>query len=190
MGEPLDNRGAVFGALAVFLDPVGAGFAQESITICTAGIPEGIAALRSLGLKRLNLSVSLNAPDNGLRASIMPITRAHSLSSLASALRAYPLRRNFVLGVNYCLIPGLNDGPDAAQAIADFMAAAAAPGRSLLNLIPYNPGSDPLGRTPSDDEIEAFRARLLALGLHVRLRVPRGRGLMAGCGQLGARSAV
>jgi len=185
MGEPLDNFEPVSGALAVFLDRSGHGFSQESITVCTVGLAEGIGRLRSLGLKRLNLSVSLNAPDDGSRSALMPVDRAVPLAVLAAALAAYPQRRNFALGVNYCLIPGLNDGPGAAEGVAAFLAKAAPPGRALVNLIPYNPGSAPIGRAPGEAEIEAFEARLVALGIQVKLRVPRGRGLMAACGQLG-----
>jgi 23S rRNA (adenine2503-C2)-methyltransferase len=186
MGEPLDNFEGVSGALAVLLDTSGAGFSQESITVCTAGLPAGIARLRDLGLKRLNLSVSLNAGDDETRARLMPVTRGANLAALAAALRGYPQRPNFALGVNYCLIPGVNDGPGAAEGVAAFLAAAAPPGRALLNLIPYNPGSTaPLGPAPTEAEIEDFRGRLAALGVQVKLRVPRGRGLMAACGQLG-----
>ena len=186
MGEPLDNFEAVSGALAAFLDRSGHGFSQESITVCTVGLAEGIGRLRGLGLKRLNLSVSLNAPDDGSRSALMPVDRSVPLDALARALAAYPQRRNFALGVNYCLIPGLNDGPGAAEGVAAFLAKAAPPGRALVNLIPYNPGSAPVGRAPTEAEIEAFEARLAASGVQVKLRLPRGRGLMAACGQLGS----
>ena len=66
------------------------------------------------------------------------------------------------------------------------LAAAAEPGRALVNLIPYNPGSAPLGRAPTEAEVEDFGARLEACGVQVKLRAPRGRGLMAACGQLGS----
>lgn len=186
MGEPLDNFEALAGALAVFLDSSGPAFAQEEITVCTAGLPEGIRRLKALGYKRLNLSVSLNGYDDSNRARLMPVNRSFDLESLAAALAAYPQRRNFSLAVNYCLVPGLNDGPAAPAGVAAFLAAAAEPGRALVNLIPYNPGSRPLGPAPSEAQVEDFRARLEAAGVQVKLRAPRGRGLMAACGQLGA----
>lgn len=146
----------------------------------------GIASLRGLALKRLNLSVSLNAADDVTRSSLMPANRGVGLAGLAAALAAYPQRRNFALAVNYCLIPGLNDGPGAPEGVAAFLASAALPGRALVNLIPYNPGSAPLSRAPTEAEVEDFRARLEAAGVQVKLRSPRGRSLMAACGQLGA----
>ncbi len=188
MGEPLDNFDGVSGALNVFLDSAGPAFAEEDITVCTVGLPEGIARLRSLGLKRINLSVSLNAWNDELRSQLMPANKTVGLDALAAALRAYPQRRNFGIAVNYCLIPGLNDGPGAEQGIAAFLKAAAEPGRALINLIPYNPGSAPIGRAPTEAEIADFTFRLEKAGVMVKLRTPRGRGLMAACGQLGGQS--
>jgi len=185
MGEPLDNFEGLAGALAVFLDESGPAFSQDDITVCTIGLPGGIARLRDLGLKRLNLSVSLNAPDERLRGELMPASRGVGLEGLAAVLARYPQRRNFALAVNYCLIPGRNDGEGAAEGVADFLRAAAPSGRAVLNLIPYNPGSAPVGPAPSDAEIESFTRRLETAGVMVRLRNPRGRTLMAACGQLG-----
>ena len=185
MGEPLDNFEGLAGALAVLLDESGPAFSQDDITVCTLGLPEGIARLRGLGFKRLNLSVSLNAPDERLRGELMPASRGVGLDALAAVLALYPQRRNFALAVNYCLIPGRNDGPGAAEGVAAFLRAAAPSGRVVLNLIPYNPGSSPIGRAPTEAEIDAFIRRLIAAGAMVRLRSPRGRALMAACGQLG-----
>jgi 23S rRNA (adenine2503-C2)-methyltransferase len=185
MGEPLDNFDALSGALAALFDQAGLGFAQERVTVCTVGLPEGIARLRALGYRRLGLSVSLNAPDDATRSRLMPANRVGGLDALAEALAAYPQRRNFVLGVNYCLIPGLNDGPGAAAGVAAFVARV---GRALVNVIPYNPGSTPIGRAPDDREIEAFVAKLRSAGLDARVRATRGRSLMAACGQLGGKT--
>ena len=111
-----------------------------------------------------------------------PSDRRWPLAELAEALRDYPKRRNFVLGLNYCLVPGLNDSPADVERLAAFCECL---GRVLVNLIPYNPGSRPIGRAPGEDEIEAFTARLLASGLRTRRRATRGRSIMAACGQLG-----
>ncbi len=182
MGEPLDNFNGVAGALAVLFDQAGLGLAQERVTVCTVGLPEGIARLKALGYRRLGLSISLNAPDDQIRSALMPVNRAYGTAVLAEALAAFPSRRNFALGVNYCLIPGTNDGPGAAAGVAAFVAQV---GRALVNVIPYNPGTDPIGRAPTEPEIDAFVAELRAAGLDARVRAPRGRALMAACGQLG-----
>lgn len=182
MGEPLDNLANVGRAIAVLGDRRGFAYSQERLTVCTSGDAAGIEGLARLGLKRLNLSVSLNAARDELRDRLMPVNRGTPLAALAAVLAAYPKRRNFVLGVNYCLLPSLNDGPEDAAAVARFCAAV---GRTLVNLIPYNPGRHPITRAPADAEVDRFLDLLKAEGVPVRLRVEKGRSVMAACGQLG-----
>jgi 23S rRNA (adenine2503-C2)-methyltransferase len=182
MGEPLDNAEEVFAAIEVLMDRSAFGLAQDRIALCTAGHVDGLRLLARRPWGRLKLSVSLNAASDELRSRIMPIDRVWPLAELASALRDYPKRRDFVLGLNYCLVPGLNDSPSEVERLADFCGGL---GKVLVNLIPYNPGSSPIGREPSEEEIEAFTARLLAAGLQTRRRATHGRSIMAACGQLG-----
>jgi 23S rRNA (adenine2503-C2)-methyltransferase len=186
MGEALDNATNLIQALRVLCDQRGLHYSQERITVCTAGHSEGLVRLRELGWKRLNLALSLNAATDAQRDRIMPVNRKTPLAELQRLLMAYPQRRNFTLCINYCLMPGLNDAPSDAQAVADFCLPL---GRVLLNLIPYNPGSAPLTRAPEEDEVLAFIARLRALGLAVRRRITKGRSIMAACGQLGNPAA-
>jgi 23S rRNA (adenine2503-C2)-methyltransferase len=182
MGECLDNFDAVAASLAVLADQRGLGYAQERITVCTAGHVEGIRKLRALGLKRLGLSVSLNSGDDSRRSELMPINRRWGLDELAAALAAYPQRRNFFLGVNYCLLPGINDARADAALVARFCEKA---GRCLVNLIPYNPGRSPIARAPNEEEVERFLSWLAEEGVQVRSRATKGGSIMAACGQLG-----
>ncbi len=182
MGEALDNADNVMRALRVLNDPGGLAIAQERITICTVGHVRGIERLHREGMKRLNLSISLNATSDSLRSELMPINRCTGLRSLQGALAAYRPRKNFALGVNYCLLPGLNDSRSDARAVADFCEPL---GRVLVNVIAYNPGSAPITRTPSEIEVERFIGWLRDDGLPVRQRVTKGRSVMAACGQLG-----
>jgi 23S rRNA (adenine2503-C2)-methyltransferase len=182
MGEPLDNFDALVQAIRVLTDRRGLAFALDRLTVCTAGHVDGIRRLAALGLTRLNLAVSLNAARDELRDRLMPINRRAPLRELQAALIAYRPRRNFQLGVHYCLLPGINDGDADVAAIAAF---AAPLGRVVVHLIPYNPGSRPLTRVPDEDEIVRFVRRLRAHGLPVRRRITKGRSVMAACGQLG-----
>lgn len=184
MGEPLDNPESLAAALRVLMDRRGFAYSQERITICTSGDAAGIARFAALGLPRLNLSVSLNAASDELRSRLMPVNQSTPLEALASALRALPRRRNFAFGVNYCLIPGVNDDEAEARSVATF---AAKLGRALVNLIPYNPGSRPLARPPTEAELARFEALLRESGAQVKRRAKKGSSIMAGCGQLGAR---
>ena len=182
MGEPLDNLAELSRALRVLTDMQGLRYPAERITVCTCGDADGIRGLKALGMRRLNLSVSLNAADDGLRSRLMPVNRRTDLAALAAALAAYPQRRTFVLGVNYCLLPGINDARADAKRVAGYCATL---GRVYVNLIPYNPGSHPLCRTPTGDEARRFLGWLRAEGLEAGPRSARGGSIMAGCGQLG-----
>ncbi len=182
MGEALDNADNVMQALRVLNDEAGLAIAQERLTVCTVGHTEGIRRLRKEGFKRLNVSISLNAANDSLRSEIMPINRRTNLVELQEELRKYRPRRNFALGVNYCLLPGINDTRQDARAVAAFCKPL---GRVLVNLIPYNPGTMPLTRAPDEHEVEQFIEWLRAEGLPVRERVTKGRSVMAACGQLG-----
>jgi 23S rRNA (adenine2503-C2)-methyltransferase len=182
MGEALDNADAVIQALRVLTDRRGLHFSHERITICTSGHAAGLAKLSALGWKRLNLSISLNAATDRQRSRLMPVNRQTPLAELQRLLAAYPQRRNFTLGVNYCLLPGINDRRDDAQAVADFCRPL---GRVLVNLIPYNPGSAPIAAAPDDAAVDQFIAWLREAGLPVRRRMTKGRSIMAACGQLG-----
>jgi len=185
MGEPLDNLEEVATALRIITDPRGLGFGWERITVCTSGDSRGIARLRELGHPRLNLSLSLNAADDETRSALMPANRRSNLASLAAALAAYPRRRNFAFALNWCLIPGRNDSREDARGAAAF---ARSLGRALVNLIPYNPGSAPLARAPTAEELDRFAAWLEAEGCLVKRRATKGGAIMAGCGQLGGRA--
>ena len=182
MGEALDNADHVIQALRVLSDQRGLHDSQERLTVCTAGHAEGLAKLAALGWQRLNLSISLNAPEDARRDRLMRVNRRTPPSELSRILAAYPQRRNFTLGVNYCLLPGFNDAEADAHLVAEFRRPL---GRVLVNLIPYNPGSTPLTRAPSEDETVRSIGWPRAAGVPVRRRVTKGRSIMAACGQLG-----
>jgi 23S rRNA (adenine2503-C2)-methyltransferase len=182
MGEPLDRPDILEQVLRTLTDPGGLAMRHDRITVCTVGVVSGIRHLRSLGMKRLNLSVSLNAANDALRSRLMPVNRRTPLAELQKALVDYRQRPNFQLGVNYCLMPELNDSREDARDVARFCAPL---GRVLVSLIPYNPGGEPLTRAPREEEVVRFVEWLREEGLPVRRRITKGRGTMAACGQLG-----
>ncbi|MFW5829381.1 MAG: radical SAM protein [Planctomycetota bacterium] len=182
MGEALDNWQQLRQALMILTDRPGLGLSQERITVCTVGHLDGIRKLRALGWRRLGLSISLNAANDQLRNKLMPMNRRCSLAALQAELVAYRPRDNFAFGVNYCLMPGINDHAGAEHEIAAFCEPL---GRCLANVIPYNPGSQAITQAPEDDAVVAFTERLRAAGCAVRRRITKGRSVMAACGQLG-----
>jgi 23S rRNA (adenine2503-C2)-methyltransferase len=154
--------------------------------VCTVGHVDGIAALADQGWRRLNLSFSLHAADDDLRAAIMPTAKRWPLKAIQEALIAYRPRPNFQLGINYTLLPGINDRAGDAAAVAEFCRPL---GRVQVNCIPYNPDDQPLTRAPEEREIVTFVEALRAEGLSVRRRITKGRDIAAACGQLAGGSA-
>lgn len=182
MGEPLDAVPSVLGAITALGDPNGLAFAQDRITVCTSGHVDGLQQLKAAGLRRLNVALSLNAVDRATRERIMPIARRWPLEDVQRALIDLRPRRNWQLGVHWCLLPGINDARADARAIAAFVAPL---GRVMLHVIPYNPGTAPLCRAPTEAEVVRFVGWLRDEGLPVRRRITKGRSAMAACGQLG-----
>ncbi|MEM7199099.1 MAG: radical SAM protein [Planctomycetota bacterium] len=183
MGEPLDNLDQVLQALRVLTDRRGLAFSRDRITLCTVGRVAGLERLAALGWKRLNVAFSLTAANDELRRRLVPSHGGESLARLQAALQRLRRRPNFQLGIHYCLLPGWNDRPADAVEVARFCAPL---GRTLVHVIPYNPGTTPLTHAPAAADVARFVDALRAAGVPARCRIPKGRSVMAACGQLGA----
>jgi 23S rRNA (adenine2503-C2)-methyltransferase len=181
MGEPLDNAEAVAQAVRVLTDRAGLALAHHHITVSTVGRVDVLPRWHDLGLSRVNLAVSLGAADDRLRSELMPVNRTAPLADLKRALLALDLPRGRRVLVACVVIPGVNDGGADADRLAAWLDGLPA----LVNLIPYNPIPSRPWRAPTADEVTAYRDRLDALGIPVRLRTTKGDTVMAACGQLG-----
>ncbi|TVS01212.1 MAG: 23S rRNA (adenine(2503)-C(2))-methyltransferase RlmN [Phycisphaerales bacterium] len=185
MGEPLDNPGGVIGAIEALTDRRGAAIAMKNITVSTVGRIDGLLKLRERvvtdGWKRLNLAVSINAPNDEIRDSIMPINRAMPLGELVRVLEEWPLRPSGAICAEYVLIPGVNDKPEHADELAELLKNI----RCCVNVIPYNPRRNSPWPAPEEASVDAFLARLEARGQFCKRRRTKGRDTMAACGQLG-----
>jgi 23S rRNA (adenine2503-C2)-methyltransferase len=182
MGECLDNLAEVAQAIRVLGDRRGLSYSQVRMTLCSSAPAGAIEELRALGFKRINLSISLNAGNDEKRNALMPVNRGNGLDALASSLAAYPMRANFALGVNWCLMPGINDSREDAHEAAVFCSRV---GRCIVNLIPYNPGRAPIAPAPGEEDLARFASWLEEEGCAVKRRATKGGRIMAGCGQLG-----
>lgn len=181
MGEPFDNFEAVIQAVRVLTDPSGISLAKARVSLSTVGRIDGIRRLAALGWRRINLAVSLNAPNDEIRSRIMPINRSDPMPELRRALAEYPLRKCQFIMIEYVLIPDVNDAREHAVQLADYLR----PIKCCVNVIPYNPRRDSPWPAPTDDNVRQFIAWLDACGQFVKRRVTRGREFMAACGQLG-----
>jgi len=178
MGEPLMNLAAVLTAVRALPD---LGIGHRHTAISTAGWVPGIDRLAAEGLP-VRLALSLHAPDDELRQTLMPVTARFPIAQVIAACeRFYAKRRRKVL-VEYLMLAGVNDRQAQAQALARLLDRR----QFKLNLIPYNQTGDGRGafRGSSRPTIDAFRETLAKSGLEATVRVARGREIEAACGQL------
>lgn len=183
MGEPFDNFDSVIQAVRVMTDPMGLSLGKSHVTISTVGRIEGIRRLADLGWKRINLAVSLNAPNDDIRSLIMPINRVEPMAILRETLLAYPLRKCQFFMIEYVLIPGVNDAHDHARELVDYLR----PVKCCLNVIPYNPRRESPWPAPREEDVIRFVQWVESAGQFVKRRITKGRDFMAACGQLGNR---
>lgn len=181
MGEPLDNLEALIRAISVLSDQKGFDIAHRHMTVSTVGLADGIRKLGQQGFTNLHLAISLNAPDDAIRSFLMPVNIRHPMQALKQALFQYPLRRNGFFLIAYVLIKGVNDAPEHAEMLADFLKDL--PIR--LNVIPYNETGNNRFESPSDEDVHRFASYLEQKNIFVRKRWRKGERLHAACGQLG-----
>jgi 23S rRNA (adenine2503-C2)-methyltransferase len=179
MGEPFDNYDNVMRAIRIANAEWGLGIGARRMTISTAGHVPGIRKLAGEGLQ-IHLAVSLNAPVQGLRATLMPIADHYSLTQLLGAIEQYSERTGRRATLEYVLLRDFNDSPEMAAALAEIA-------RRLLckvNIICYNETTDSVYEPPTDQTVESFLAEVRKRCSTVVRRVSRGSDIAAGCGQL------
>ncbi len=185
MGEPMDNLDAVLQAIAVLTDHCGPAVPMSKITISTVGRLDGIRRvaqhIATPGWHRLNLALSLNAPNDEIRSQIMPINRKTPMHELREALLAWPRFGQSAFCIEYVLIPGVNDAREHAAQVAEW----ARPLPACVNVIPYNPRRGSPWPAPSEDRVDDFLRWLGENGAYAKRRRTKGRTMMGACGQLG-----
>jgi 23S rRNA (adenine2503-C2)-methyltransferase len=179
MGEPLLNYEATVEALRVLMDEEGFGVPPHKLTLSTVGI---LPALEKLAQERVrpNLAISLHAPDPGLRRALMPIEEKYPYDAVVEAALRYPVPRGGRVTFEYVLLGGVNDSVAHARELARRLGGK----RAKVNLIPLNPAPEIPFRAPEPEAVDAFGAALAAAGVTVSVRRPRGRDILAACGQL------
>lgn len=177
MGEPLLNFHNVLKAVRLLNQEVG--ISMRRITISTVGITPAIRKMAELDLQ-LTLAVSLHAPDQRLRAELIPLCAKYPLAELMSACRDYAEQTKRRVTFEYLLLADINDSPSHAAQLARLV-------RGMLchvNLIPFNEVVGSPFRRPSEQVIATFRSVLERHGVQVTQRVERGHSIAAACGQL------
>ncbi len=184
MGEPLYNYENVARAMQIVMDGEGIGLSRRRITLSTSGVvPMMDRCGEELGV---NLAVSLHAVRDELRDEIVPLNRKYPIAELLAACRRYPGASNARrITFEYVMLRGVNDAEADARELVRLIAGIPA----KVNLIPFNPwpGSSYLPSTR--ERLDAFAGIVMAAGFASPVRTPRGRDILAACGQLRTESA-
>jgi 23S rRNA (adenine2503-C2)-methyltransferase len=183
MGEPFHNYDAVMGAVALMNDGQGFGLGHRHITISTVGLVDKIDRFADEGLQ-VNLAISLHAPNDAVRASIMPVNRRFEMAQLMAACERYVAKTNRKVFFEYVMLEGVNDGDECARELAELMRGKL----YHVNLIPYNATPDAEFAATSNERIWAFAAVLDRAGIPITVRHNMGRDISAACGQLRAET--
>jgi len=175
MGEPLMNWKAVEAALTVLNAQAGLGIGARHITVSTVGVLPGIVALGERA-EQFRLAISIHAPNDELRQSLIPINTKYPLASVIQAAKVFDRRVTF----EYVMLGGINDGAEQAIELANLARECGA----FVNLIPLHPGGAGDFTPSSPQQIQWFARRLRAQRVEVAVRKSRGMDIAAACGQL------
>jgi 23S rRNA (adenine2503-C2)-methyltransferase len=179
MGEPLENYDEVVAALKMLCDEDRLHFSERKITVSTVGVVEGIEKLAQEPFK-VNLALSLHAPNQHVRKKIIPYARKYDLPLVLDSMRRYALTTKRDITYEYTLLSGINDSPEHAMELAKLVKGDPC----TVNLIPYNSVDGINLERPEGEMIEQFRAILESKGIVTTWRYTKGKDIAAACGQL------
>jgi 23S rRNA (adenine2503-C2)-methyltransferase len=183
MGEPLYNYENVATALKTVMDPEGLSISRRKITLSTAGV---VPLIHRCGAElAVNLAISLHAVRDDLRDRLVPLNRKYPIAELLEACRHYPGAGNARrITFEYVMLKGVNDSPAEARELVRLLKGIPA----KVNLIPFNPWPGTEYECSTEAAIAAFSDIVFAAGYSAPVRTPRGRDILAACGQLKSAS--
>lgn len=184
MGEPLANWNRLSAALHRLIDPApdGFGISRRAITVSTVGLVPAIGKLADSGLG-VTLAVSLHAPDDELRNTLVPVNTRWPVAEVLAAADDYAARTGRRYSIEYAMIRDVNDQPWRAELLGDLLGSRLA----HVNLIPLNPTPGSQWDASPKPVERAFVDRLVARGVPVTVRDTRGQDIDGACGQLAAQ---
>ena len=183
MGEPLYNLDHVSDAIDVISDGDGIAIGRRRTTVSTSGV---VPKMAELGERtRAMLAISLHATNDALRDELVPLNKRYPIAALMDAIRAYPDLSNAKrVTFEYVMLKGVNDSPAEARALVRLLAGVPA----KINLIPFNPWPGSPYECSDWETIERFAEIVNRAGYASPIRTPRGRDILAACGQLRSES--
>lgn len=182
MGEPLDNFESVTRFLELVGNDNGLNIGMRHISLSTCGVVDKIYKLMELDLQ-ITLSISLHAPFDEMRDTIMPINKSYNINELITACREYTNKTGRRISFEYALIKGFNDTPECAKRLKELLSGIIA----HINLIPANPVHKDKFIKPDKNAVYSFCNLLNSMGLNATVRRTLGSDIEASCGQLRAK---
>jgi 23S rRNA (adenine2503-C2)-methyltransferase len=179
MGEPLKNYDSVLKSIQFLSHPNYLNISQRRITVSTVGIIEGIKRLSNENVK-VNLVLSLHAPNQHIRKKIIPYARKYPLEDILVAMDEYSEKTKRDITYEYTLLAGINDHPDHAHELSHLLKGK----QCTVNLIPYNPVVGLKLKRPDKKNIKQFRSVLFGSKIVNTCRYTKGDDIAAACGQL------
>jgi 23S rRNA (adenine2503-C2)-methyltransferase len=181
MGEPFHNYRETMKFIGILNDKRGMRFGARRITVSTSGIVPGIEKLAAEPYQ-VNLAISLHAPNDELRRSLVPINDRFPIPALMAAARNYIARTGRRISFEYALMKGINDSDEIVQELADLLSGMLC----HVNIIPLNPVDVLPYERPATEDIDRFASTLERRGVPTTVRYSRGVEIAAACGQLRA----
>ena len=179
IGEPLDNFDNVMDFLEIVSCADGINIGMRNFSLSTCGLVPMIDKLAEKKLQ-LTLSVSLHAPENTMRSSMMPVNNAYPVEQLIAACRRYQQTTGRRISCEYSMVRGVNDSDQTAAMLAKLIRGMGA----HVNLIPINPVDGSPYSASDDANVRRFQQRLMDLGVNATVRRRLGQDISAACGQL------
>ena len=179
IGEPLDNYDTVLRFLELVNSPEGMNIGMRHISLSTCGLVERIDRLAEENLQ-LTLSVSLHAPTDEIRSTIMPVNRRYNVQTLLAACKRYFEKTGRRISFEYAMIRGVNDTPEMAKLLASRLRGIAA----HVNLIPLNDIPESPLKPSYPEVVQTFQRILEQHGIPATVRRTLGSDINASCGQL------
>ncbi|MEY8337202.1 23S rRNA (adenine(2503)-C(2))-methyltransferase RlmN [Lachnospiraceae bacterium 62-35] len=178
-GEPMDNYDNLVRFIHLLISEDGMNISQRNLTISTCGIVPGIRRLAEEGLA-VTLALSLHAPNDKVRQTLMPIAKVYPLSEVMEACREYFRKTGRRITFEYSLVKGVNDNLEEAKALAKLLKGES----GHVNLIPVNPVKERDYVQSDPRSVEKFKNYLEKSGINVTVRREMGRDIDGACGQL------
>lgn len=179
-GEPLHNFSELEQAIKILTDTKLVDIGRSQITLSTVGHLPGLAKLKESTIPRINLALSLHSPFEKERSTLIPVNERYPLPEVIEAMESIAAEKSQFITYEYLLIKNFNMSDKHVEGLRDLLQGR----KSMVNLIPFNPFPGSTWERPSEEDVLAFKNKLIENKVRVLVRTTKGADILAACGQL------